>query len=98
MDANGQPIKDDKGRFIWNEVPLGTATNPTPEAPWYRAIGKDEKTLPAHGWMIGYAPADKPKVAFAVLVEYGGGGGSAAGSIVKTMLEACIQQGYLAGK
>ena len=31
-----------------------------------------------HAWFIGYAPAGRPKIAFAVLVEHGGHGGDVA--------------------
>jgi penicillin-binding protein 2 len=31
-----------------------------------------------HAWFAGYAPADKPRIAFAVIVEHGGHGGDAA--------------------
>jgi penicillin-binding protein 2 len=32
----------------------------------------------SHGWFAGFAPADDPQVAFAVLVEHGGSGGASA--------------------
>jgi cell division protein FtsI (penicillin-binding protein 3) len=44
---------------------------------------------------IGFAPADHPKIAFAVMVEYGGSGGIAAASIAREALESCITRGYL---
>lgn len=94
-DAAGNPVKDAKGRVIWDTIALGTSAKPNPIAPWYRAIGDDENKVASHAWMIGFAPAENPKIAFAVLVEYGGGGGTAAGSVVKKLLEACIEQGYL---
>jgi peptidoglycan glycosyltransferase len=34
--------------------------------------------LPPHAWFIGFAPADNPKYAIAVLVENGGDMGSEA--------------------
>jgi len=34
-----------------------------------------------HAWFMGYAPYNHPKVAFAILVEHGGHGGSAAGPV-----------------
>ena len=36
-----------------------------------------------HAWYIGFAPADHPKIAFAVMVEYGGSGGIAAASVAR---------------
>ncbi len=53
----------------------------------------------AHAWFIGYAPADHPQIAFAVLVEYGEAGGRVAGPIAHDLLVDCIKHGYLsAGK
>jgi cell division protein FtsI/penicillin-binding protein 2 len=40
----------------------------------------------AHAWFAGYAPADNPQVAFAVLVEEGGHGGGVAAPLVYAML------------
>jgi penicillin-binding protein 2 len=53
-----------------------------------------EKHL-AHGWFIGYAPADHPQVAFCVFVEYGEAGGRVAGAIAHDLLVDCIKHGYL---
>ncbi|MFA4028489.1 MAG: hypothetical protein GDYSWBUE_000393 [Candidatus Fervidibacterota bacterium] len=39
-----------------------------------------------HAWIIGYAPADSPRVAFAVVVEASGHGGEVAAPIVKQVL------------
>ena len=39
--------------------------------------------------------ARDPKIAFAVLVEYGGSGGKDAGPVAQAILEACIEHGYL---
>jgi peptidoglycan glycosyltransferase len=39
-----------------------------------------------HSWFIGYAPADVPEVAFAVVVEGGGHGSDVAAPIVKRLL------------
>jgi cell division protein FtsI/penicillin-binding protein 2 len=61
---------------------------------WYRGFGPDGKKL-KHAWFIGYAPADKPQVAFAVMVEYGGSGGFSALSVASGALEACIKHKYL---
>ncbi len=46
----------------------GTAQNPH---------GKD------HAWFIGFAPAEKPQIALAIVVENGGHGGSVAGPIAR---------------
>jgi penicillin-binding protein 2 len=41
-----------------------------------------------HAWFCGYAPFERPEVAFAVLVEYGGHGGAMAAPIAKQILKA----------
>ncbi len=45
-----------------------------------------------HAWFTAYAPAEAPEVAVTVLVEHGGGGGSVAAPIAKTVLEAYFRQ------
>jgi len=40
-----------------------------------------------HSWFIGFAPADQPQVAIAVLVEQGGRGGERAAPLAGAMLE-----------
>ncbi len=40
-----------------------------------------------HSWLIGYAPADNPKVCFAIFVHSGSSGGRACAPIAKTVLE-----------
>jgi cell division protein FtsI/penicillin-binding protein 2/cell division protein FtsW (lipid II flippase) len=52
-----------------------------------------------HSWFIGYAPAgpassDQPRIAFAVLVEHGGYGGSMAAPIAHDLLVAAEKLGY----
>ncbi len=44
-----------------------------------------------HAWFVGYAPADKPKIAVAVVVEHGGHGGSAAAPVAKKVIEAFMK-------
>lgn len=41
-----------------------------------------------HAWFAGFYPSNEPRVAFAVIVEHAGGGGSNAGPIAKKMVEA----------
>jgi penicillin-binding protein 2 len=40
-----------------------------------------------HAWFVAYAPAEKPEIAVAVLVEHGGHGGSAAAPVAKIVIE-----------
>lgn len=45
-----------------------------------------------HNWYIGFAPADDPQVAVAVVIEHGGGsGGELAAPIARQMMEAVVQ-------
>jgi len=40
-----------------------------------------------HGWFVGFAPSDNPKICFAVFLENGGSGGDAPAEIVKAAVE-----------
>ncbi len=48
---------------------------------------KIDERLRDHAWFIAYAPADKPRIALAVLVENGGFGAQAAAPIARKVLE-----------
>ena len=48
-----------------------------------------------HAWFAGYAPAETPRIAFAVIVEHGGHGGKAAGPIAREIVRMCQNHGYL---
>ena len=41
----------------------------------------------SHGWFAGFAPAEDPQVAFAVLVEHGGSGGASAAPIATWVMQ-----------
>ncbi|BBB93037.1 MAG TPA: penicillin-binding transpeptidase domain-containing protein [Methylomusa anaerophila] len=45
----------------------------------------------AHAWFIGFAPADNPRVAMAVIVENGGSGGSVAAPIARQIFEQALR-------
>jgi penicillin-binding protein 2 len=53
--------------------------------------GGDDPPLPYervdHAWFAGFAPAAKPRIAFAVLVEHGGHGGSVAAPVAVEIVE-----------
>jgi len=40
-----------------------------------------------HGWFVGFAPSENPKICFAVFLENGGSGGDAPAEIAKLALE-----------
>ena len=93
-------MKDASGAIVRQKlmpVHPGDDEGPTP---WYRSgkkrTGKDGDYSTVHSWYMGFAPADNPQIAFCVLVEYAGVGGSnSAGPIASQMLEACLRAGYL---
>jgi penicillin-binding protein A len=45
---------------------------------------------PTHAWFIGFAPAQNPQVAVAVLVEHGGIGGQTAAPIARQVMQAVL--------
>jgi peptidoglycan glycosyltransferase len=54
----------------------GTAENPHGES---------------HAWFIGFAPADNPQIAIAVIVENGGSGGEVAAPIARQVMAAALR-------
>jgi penicillin-binding protein 2 len=46
----------------------------------------------SHGWFAGFAPAEDPQVAFAVLVEHGGSGGSSAAPIATSVMQQYLSE------
>jgi penicillin-binding protein 2 len=91
---DGQPVRDESGRTVRVVPAVSTLEHPNPLLPWYRGSGSSGQDL-AHAWFVGFAPSDHPKIAFAVMMEYGGGGGVDAAPIVLALLEACRKHGYL---
>lgn len=47
-----------------------------------------------HAWFIGFAPADQPRLAVAVILENAGSGGSVAAPIAGRLLAAAAARGY----
>lgn len=77
MRAVAQPGGTAYGRFSTFPVPVAAKTGTA------QVFGKDN-----HGLFVGFAPYDKPEVAVAAIVEYGGHGGSSAGVVGKDILAA----------
>ncbi len=59
----------------------------TGTAEWGSAESRAAGRTPDHAWLIGYAPADRPVVAFACFIHSGTFGGSACTPVVKRILE-----------
>ena len=51
--------------------------------------------LPDHAWFAGYVPADRPKYAFAVILEHAGSGGAAAGPLARQTVETLLELGLI---
>lgn len=90
------PISVQTARILTNAmvevVKTGTATNAA-----IRGIEVAGKTGSAqnpggqtHAWFIGFAPADEPKIAIAVIVENAGGGSTAAAPIAREIMRQYI--------
>lgn len=46
----------------------------------------------SHGWFAGFAPAEDPQVAFAVLVEHGGAGSASAAPIATAVMQQYLSE------
>ena len=50
---------------------------------------------PDHAWFAGYAPADQPRVAFAVVIEHGGSGSKTAGPLAREFVRSLLELGLI---
>ncbi|MBC7820866.1 MAG: hypothetical protein IAG10_28610 [Planctomycetaceae bacterium] len=50
---------------------------------------------PDHAWFAGYVPADRPRIAFVVVLEQAGSGGKVAGPVAKKFVEVLLDQGVI---
>ncbi|MGF7186164.1 penicillin-binding protein 2 [Desulfitispora alkaliphila] len=50
-------------------------------------LARDDKNRDYHGMFVGFAPYDNPEIAFAGIIEYGGGGGTSAGLVAQAVFE-----------
>jgi peptidoglycan glycosyltransferase len=77
-------------------VRLGTAT--AAAVPGVQVAGKTGSAQNPHGqthaWFIGFAPADQPRLAVAVLMENAGSGGAVAAPAAGRLLAAALNRGY----
>ncbi|MGH7136597.1 MAG: peptidoglycan D,D-transpeptidase FtsI family protein [Pirellulales bacterium] len=54
----------------------------------------ENATGKGHAWFAGFVPAERPRYAFAVVIEYGGGGAETAGPIARRLVEKMHSLGY----
>ncbi len=92
-DPKGNLTRDANGDVVYYPDRLPANADRITDTPWYRSWGEDGTQF-THGWFIGFAPANDPQVAFAVMVEWGGAGSLAAETAGK-VLERCIEHGYV---
>jgi len=52
---------------------------------------KVSERLRDHAWFIAYAPAERPQIAVAVIVEHGGHGGAAAAPVARKVIEEFLK-------
>ena len=52
---------------------------------------------PDHAWFAGYVPADRPKYAFAIVLEHAGSGGKNAGPVARRTVETLLALGLVQG-
>jgi len=78
-------------------VSNGTAKNiDTPELPIAGKTGTAQNPHgPPHSWFIGFAPAEQPRLAVAVLIEHGGYGSQTAAPIARDLLLTARDLGLL---
>jgi penicillin-binding protein 2 len=60
-----------------------------------KSVGVDADKQPKeerdHAWFIGYAPAENPEIAFAIVIEHGGHGGTTAAPVARQVLEVFFE-------
>ena len=57
--------------------------------------GTAQNSGPDHAWFAGYVPADRPRIAFVVVLEQAGSGGKVAGPVAKKFVQALLDQGVI---
>ncbi|MDQ6983662.1 MAG: penicillin-binding transpeptidase domain-containing protein, partial [Ghiorsea sp.] len=87
-------VADPKGTAHWQlSRAKWTVAGKTGTAQVVKMSDDDERTFSDarhhqdHAWFMGYAPFDKPEIAFVVFVEHGGHGGSAAGPVARKVVD-----------
>ena len=49
-----------------------------------------------HAWFAGYVPAERPRIAFAIVLQNGGGGGKVAGPVAHAFVKSLVELGFVA--
>jgi penicillin-binding protein 2 len=75
-------------------TPLGTVAGKTGTAQVIAQKIPGQKLTEStedHAWFIAYAPAERPQIAVAVIVEHGGHGGAAAAPVARKVIEEFLK-------
>lgn len=51
-----------------------------------------------HAWFAGYVPADRPRIAFVVVLEQAGSGGKVAGPVAKKFVQLLLEHRLVSGE
>ena len=98
MNASPEYIAAVK-RGLEEVVNSSTGTGRLAKIPGVRVAGKtgtaETHKDRTHAWFVGYAPAEKPKIAFVVFLEFGGHGGLEAATLANALLLEIKRLGYL---
>ncbi len=77
-----------------NVVEASNGTGKLARVPGIEVAGKTGTAQNPHGedhaWFVSYAPADDPRIAVAVLIEHGGGGGAIAAPVAGEVIRAYL--------
>ena len=91
--ATSPTVAGELTRMMQSVVTSGTGT--AAQIPGVSVAGKtgtaeNQPGQPTHAWFIGFAPAQNPQVAVAVLIEHGGVGGVTAAPIARQVMQAVL--------
>lgn len=93
LSPTSSQLADEINKIMVKVVQDGTGT--AASLPGVQVAGKtgtaENSQGDSHAWFIGFAPADNPQIAIAVIVENAGFGGSIAAPIARQVLARALQ-------
>ena len=96
LNATNQAITEVIKEGMVDAVRYGTATAAV--VPGMQVAGKTGSAQNPHGethaWFIGFAPAEQPRLAIAVVLENAGSGGAVAAPVAGRLLATAAARGY----
>ncbi len=93
-DALEAVVHEPRGTGGWSRIRGIRVAGKTGTAQVVRQDKREEElaeNLRDHAWFAAYAPADKARIAVAVVVENGGHGGDAAAPVARKVMEAYLR-------